>query len=180
MPHDSSQNRPLCSRRPTSLSLSWISSLYLSSCLGGACEFSIDGARGTRISRHLWSMMWDDAWMMSSHALQPPNCKSCCHGDPFLFFFFPAVKCGQGLKQWNERVNLHKSKERHSGVLECLCLYISVCVLVCLCAEMHVGFRDPSLLPSLPCLLVDGSTSSCVMSGLCYAESWPTQSVDWK
>lgn len=83
--------------------------------------------------------------MMSSHTLQPPNCKSCCHGDPFpLSFFFlslsfsfssQAVKCGQGPKQQSERVNLHESKERRSGVSLSLC----VCVYV---------YRPPPPLPA--------------------------------
>lgn len=95
-----------------------------------------------RISRYLWSMLLDDVWMMSLHALQPTNGRSCCHGDLF-FFFFPVVKCGQSLKQWNECVNLHKGKERHSRVLECLCL----CMCVCDCVQKCVCAFETFLLP---------------------------------
>lgn len=178
MPRESSQNRPLHSGRPTSLSLWWISSLYLSSCLGRVGGTWVLDWRGERDAHQQAPLIYDVGWCLDDVIARVTTSKlqKLLPWRSLSLFFSPAVKCGQGLKQWNERVNLHKSKERHSGVLECLCLYISVCVLVCLCAEMHVGFWDPSL----PCLLVDGSTSSCVMSGLCYAESWPTQSVDWK
>lgn len=128
-----------------------------------------------RISRYLWSMLLDDVWMMSLHALQPTNGRSCCHGDLF-FFFFPVVKCGQSLKQWNECVNLHKGKERHSRVLECLCLCMCVCVIVCRNACVLLKhFCSQSLLNS-----TWQSTASYVISGLCYTESWPTRSVDCK
>lgn len=60
-----------------------------------------------------------------------------------FFFFFPVVKCGQSLKQWNECVNLHKGKERHSRVLECLCL----CMCVCDCVQKCVCAFETFLLP---------------------------------
>lgn len=93
-----------------------------------------------------------------------------------FFFFFPVVKCGQSLKQWNECVNLHKGKERHSRVLECLCLCMCVCVIVCRNACVLLKhFCSQSLLNS-----TWQSTASYVISGLCYTESWPTRSVDCK
>lgn len=57
-------------------------------------------------------------WKMSSDALQPTNCRNCCHGETSFFYlyfilFFLAVKCGQCLKQWNKCVSLNKGNEQH-------------------------------------------------------------------
>ena len=94
----------------------------------GRMRFWLTGEE-MRISRYLWSMLLDDVIArVATYKRQKLL--------PWRYFFFPVVKCGQSLKQWNECVNLHKGKERHSRVLGCFCLCICVCdgVQKCVCA----------------------------------------------